>query len=182
MGRSKSRSLSTARSAARASAQQVSGGPGSSSAIGAITARPRPAASRRSDHFKVSLTTSGARWCLGRGLHLDSSFKLEARSLREAVMPDVLRQNAPPVANDFLRSADLSPDEIDLVRNLVGHTIAAVECGLICETLAWRGGNRTHAANVLGISVRGLRNKIHLYECMGVSLCVPNRGLICAYC
>jgi hypothetical protein len=23
-------------------------------------------------------------------------------------------------------------------------------CGLICETLAWRGGNRTHAANVLG--------------------------------
>ena len=50
-------------------------------------------------------------------------------------MPEVLRQNAPPVANDFLRSAGLSPDEIDLVRNLVGHTIAAVECGLICETL-----------------------------------------------
>ena len=46
-------------------------------------------------------------------------------------MPDVLRQNAPPVANDFLHSAGLSPDEIDLVRKLVGHTIAAVECGLI---------------------------------------------------
>ena len=82
-------------------------------------------------------------------------------------MPDVLRQNAPPVAKDFLRSASLSPDELDLVRELVGHTIAAVECGLICETLAWRGGKRTHAANVLGISVRGLRNKIHLYVCMG---------------
>jgi DNA-binding protein Fis len=80
-----------------------------------------------------------------------------------AAMPEVLRQNAPPVANDFLRSAGLSPDEIDLVRKLVGHTIAAVECGLVCETLAWRGGNRTHTANVLGISIRALRNKLHLY-------------------
>ena len=84
-------------------------------------------------------------------------------------MPEVLRQNAPPVASDFLRSAGLSSDEIDLVRKLVGHTIAAVECGLICETLAWRG-NRTHAANVLGISIRALRNKIHLYKNMGISL------------
>ena len=91
-------------------------------------------------------------------------------------MPDVLRQNAPPVANDFLRLAGLSPDKIDLVRKLVGHTIAAVECGLICETLAWRGGNRTHAANVLGISIRALRNKIHLYKHMGISLSEPNSG------
>ena len=93
-------------------------------------------------------------------------------------MPEVLRQNAPPVASDFLRSAGLSPDEIDLVRKLVGHTIAAVECGLICETLAWRGGNRTHTANALGISIRALRNKLHLYKRMGVSLPEPSRGLI----
>jgi DNA-binding protein Fis len=93
-------------------------------------------------------------------------------------MPEVLRQNAPPVANDFLRSAGLSPDEIDLVRKLVGHTIAAVECGLICETLAWRGGNRTHAANVLGISIRALRNKLNLYKRIGVSLTEPSRGLV----
>jgi len=93
-------------------------------------------------------------------------------------MPDVLRQSAPPVVNDSLRSAGLSPGEIDLVRKLVGHTIAAVECGLICETLACRGGNRTHAANVLGISIRALRNKLHLYKRMGVSLSEPNRGPI----
>ena len=91
-------------------------------------------------------------------------------------MPDVLRQTAPPVANDFYRSAGLSPDEIDLFRKLVGHTITAVECGLICETLAWRGGNRTHAANVLGISVRGLRNKLHLYGHMGVSYLNQTEG------
>ncbi len=62
-------------------------------------------------------------------------------------MPDVLREYAPPVANDFVRSG-LSPNEIDLVRKLVGHTIAAVECGLICETIAWRGGNRMAPAKV----------------------------------
>jgi DNA-binding NtrC family response regulator len=93
-------------------------------------------------------------------------------------MPEVVRQSAPPVANDFLRSAGFSPDEIDLVRKLVGHTIAAVECGLICETLAWRGGNRTHTANVLGISIRALRNKLHLYKRMDVSLSEPSRGPI----
>jgi DNA-binding NtrC family response regulator len=101
---------------------------------------------------------------------------LEARSLREAVMPEVLRQNAPQVAHDSLRSAGLSLDEIALVRKLVGHTVAAVECGLICETLAWRGGNRTHAANVLGISIRALRNKIHLYKHMGIGLSEPSSG------
>lgn len=137
-----------------------------------------PRAAPRPGHFKILLTTSGARWCLGRGAASRfDGFKLEARSLREAVMPEVLRQNALPVVNDFLRSAGLSADEIDLVRKLVGHTIAAVECGLICETLAWRGGNRTHAANVLGISIRALRNKIHLYKRMGISLSEPSRGL-----
>jgi DNA-binding protein Fis len=101
---------------------------------------------------------------------------LKARSLRETVMPEVLRQNAPQVAHDFLRSADLSLDEIEHVRKLVGQTIAAVECGLICETLAWWGGNRTHTANILGISIRTLRNKIHLYEHMGISLAAPTSG------
>jgi DNA-binding protein Fis len=91
-------------------------------------------------------------------------------------MPEVLRQNAPQVAHDFLRSADLSLDEIEHFRKLVGQTIAAVECGLICETLAWLGGNRTHAANILGISIRTLRNKIHLYEHMGISLAAPTSG------
>jgi hypothetical protein len=44
-------------------------------------------------------------------------------------MPEVLRQNAPQVAHDSLRSAGLSLDEIALVRKLVGHTVAAVLAG-----------------------------------------------------
>ena len=47
---------------------------------------------------------------------------------------------------------------------LVGRTVADVERELILETLRHRGGNRTHAANMLGISIRTLRNKLNEYS------------------
>ena len=48
-------------------------------------------------------------------------------------------------------------------RNLVGRTVAEVERDLILETLKHCLGNRTHAANILGISIRTLRNKLNEY-------------------
>lgn len=47
---------------------------------------------------------------------------------------------------------------------LVGQTVAAVEKTLILGTLDHCLGNRTHAANILGISLRTLRNKLNLYK------------------
>lgn len=47
---------------------------------------------------------------------------------------------------------------------LIGKTIAAMEKELILETLAHCAGNKTHAATILGISIRTLRNKLHEYE------------------
>lgn len=46
---------------------------------------------------------------------------------------------------------------------LVGRTVADVEKDLIIGTLSHCLGNRTHAANILGISIRTLRNKLNLY-------------------
>jgi two-component system response regulator FlrC len=46
---------------------------------------------------------------------------------------------------------------------LVGRTIGAVEKDLIINTLDHCLGNRTHAANILGISIRTLRNKLNEY-------------------
>ncbi len=46
----------------------------------------------------------------------------------------------------------------------VGKTVAEVEKDLIIETLDHCLGNRTHAANILGISLRTLRNKLNLYK------------------
>lgn len=46
---------------------------------------------------------------------------------------------------------------------LIGRTVASVEKELILNTLAHCAGNRTHAANILGISIRTLRNKLKEY-------------------
>lgn len=48
--------------------------------------------------------------------------------------------------------------------SLVGRTVAEVEKDLILGTLDHCLGNRTHAANILGISLRTLRNKLNLYK------------------
>jgi two-component system response regulator FlrC len=61
-------------------------------------------------------------------------------------------------------------------RALVGRTVAEVERDLILETLKHCLGNRTHAANVLGISIRTLRNKLNEYSADGLSVPPPGGG------
>ncbi|MDQ0466166.1 DNA-binding NtrC family response regulator [Caulobacter ginsengisoli] len=62
-------------------------------------------------------------------------------------------------------------------RNFVGSTVAEVEQQLILDTLSHCLGNRTHAANILGISIRTLRNKLKEYSEAGVSVPAPQGGL-----
>jgi DNA-binding NtrC family response regulator len=54
------------------------------------------------------------------------------------------------------------------VETLIGRTIADVERDMILNTLGHCLGNRTHAANILGISIRTLRNKLNQYKDEGV--------------
>jgi DNA-binding NtrC family response regulator len=56
------------------------------------------------------------------------------------------------------------------VENLIGRTIADVERTMILNTLDHCLGNRTHAANILGISIRTLRNKLNQYRDEGVDV------------
>ena len=62
------------------------------------------------------------------------------------------------------------------VTGLVGRTVADVERDLIIETLQHCLGNRTHAANILGISIRTLRNKLKQYSEEGVAIPPPGAG------
>jgi DNA-binding NtrC family response regulator len=62
------------------------------------------------------------------------------------------------------------------VRLLVGRTVAEVERELIIDTLAHCLGNRTHAANVLGISIRTLRNKLKQYSSAGAAVPAPGEA------
>ena len=48
--------------------------------------------------------------------------------------------------------------------DLVGTALCDVERYLIMGTLDKVGGNRTHAAQILGITSRTIRNKLHQYE------------------
>jgi DNA-binding NtrC family response regulator len=60
-----------------------------------------------------------------------------------------------------------------VTRALVGRTVADVERDLILETLKHCLGNRTHTANILGISIRTLRNKLNEYTSDGVPVPPP---------
>ena len=63
-----------------------------------------------------------------------------------------------------------------VTRALVGRTVADVERDLILETLEHCLGNRTHAANILGISIRTLRNKLNEYADEGMPVPPPGGG------
>jgi two-component system, response regulator FlrC len=59
---------------------------------------------------------------------------------------------------------------------LVGRTVAEVERRLIIDTLQHCLGNRTHAATILGISIRTMRNKLRQYSDEGFSVPMPGEG------
>jgi Fis family transcriptional regulator len=68
---------------------------------------------------------------------------------------------------------DFAPDA-SATEALVGLPVADVERDLILATLRQTEGNRTHAANVLGISIRTMRNKLREYAETGAE--IPSAG------
>src|SRR6476659_9149696 len=75
---------------------------------------------------------------------------------------------------DVAAHAAIAAEQV--TRNLVGRTVAEVERDLILETLKHCLGNRTHAANILGISIRTLRNKLNEYAADGSPIPPPHGG------
>ncbi|WBV44551.1 sigma-54 dependent transcriptional regulator [Pseudoroseomonas cervicalis] len=62
------------------------------------------------------------------------------------------------------------------IEALVGRRMEEVERDLILGTLAHCLGNRTRAAEVLGISIRALRNKLQDYRALGLAVPAPGEG------
>jgi DNA-binding NtrC family response regulator len=92
----------------------------------------------------------------------------------EAILaPDGGRLNEPHKPPAVAHAA-LAAEQV--TRALVGRTVADVERNLILETLKHCLGNRTHAANILGISIRTLRNKLNEYADDGVPVPPPGGG------
>ncbi|MGX1198941.1 sigma-54-dependent transcriptional regulator FlbD [Parvibaculum sp. MBR-TMA-1.3b-4.2] len=91
-------------------------------------------------------------------------------------LPDGSRIDTTPQADVALRAAAVADAT---ARSFVGKTVAEVEQNLILDTLDHCLGNRTHAANILGISIRTLRNKLKEYSEQGVR--VPQPGELRAH-
>ncbi len=79
-----------------------------------------------------------------------------------------------PDAFDFTGSGGLGTQASGA--GLVGRTVADVERDLIIDTLKHTLGNRTHAAKILGISIRTLRNKLNAYVQDGMAVPAPGAG------
>lgn len=89
-----------------------------------------------------------------------------------APMPAPVGQPAAPVQPAADSAAVSGGAGVDLV----GRTVADVERQLIIDTLSHCLGNRTHAANILGISIRTLRNKLKIYADEGVAVPPPGEA------
>ena len=110
------------------------------------------------------------------------------RELENAIHRAVLLSVGPEIDETAIRLPDGKPLQLDalaqtanraaeaadaVARSFVGQTVAEVEQQLILDTLVHCVGNRTHAANILGISIRTLRNKLKEYSESGVLVPAP---------
>jgi DNA-binding NtrC family response regulator len=112
-----------------------------------------------------------------------------SESLRQALVRHAWRGNVRELENTMHRAVLLARGEeigaeailqaspksasAGSTGGLVGRTVAEVERDLILETLQHCLGNRTHAANILGISIRTLRNKLQQYRQEGLAVPAP---------
>ena len=107
---------------------------------------------------------------LHRAVLLSTGGEIEEYAIR---LPDGAPLSAQPGA-DAARVASIAAEAVS--RGFVGQTVAAMEQQLILDTLSHCFGNRTHAANILGISIRTLRNKLKEYMDAGVAVPPPQQG------
>jgi len=96
----------------------------------------------------------------------------------EVIGPDAIAMPDGTGLSEVVATASLAAQAAqtaeNIARSMVGRTVADVERDLILDTLDHVLGNRTHAANILGISIRTLRNKLNQYMDEGIP--VPGPG------
>jgi two-component system response regulator FlrC len=120
---------------------------------------------------------AGHRWpgnvrelenAIHRAVLLSSGPEIEDAAVR---LPDGQPLSPGDAGSRAAQAASLAAETVS--RAFVGQTVAAMEQQLIIDTLSHCFGNRTHAANLLGISIRTLRNKLKEYTEAGVAVPAP---------
>ena len=100
------------------------------------------------------------------------------RELENTLHRGVLLSTAGVIGPDAIRlhGSAASATTASVPINMVGRTVSDVERDLIIDTLEHCLGNRTHAATILGISIRTLRNKLKLYNQEGYAVPLAGEG------
>ncbi len=136
-----------------------------------------------SEHFidKYAEANGVAPLPLSKGAEkklLSHTWPGNVRELENTIHRAVLLANGDEINEDAvaIHSALSSTAAAPARGGLVGHTVAEVERDLIIDTLGHCLGNRTHAANILGISIRTLRNKLKQYTQQGFQVPMPGES------
>jgi DNA-binding NtrC family response regulator len=95
-------------------------------------------------------------------------------STGDAIEADAIELSSPSSSTPSSPTLHGSPGGIP---GLVGQRMEDVERDLILQTLSHTLGNRTHAASILGISIRALRNKLRDYAAAGAHVPAPPTGV-----
>ncbi|WP_086643013.1 sigma-54 dependent transcriptional regulator [Acetobacter sp. DsW_063] len=109
-------------------------------------------------------------------------WKGNVRELENAVHRAVLLSSGDVINVEDFNAAEISSSvksekSIINTNSWVGNSVDDVEQALILDTLTYTDGNRTHAASILGISIRALRNKLRNYAEKGANVPRPSLGL-----
>jgi DNA-binding NtrC family response regulator len=103
------------------------------------------------------------------------------RELENAIHRAVLLATGDRIEPDDIETTDQAglprPAAAVQAPGLVGRRIEDVEREMILRTLEHTLGNRTHAAMILGISIRALRNKLRDYAAAGCAVPPPTVGV-----
>lgn len=109
------------------------------------------------------------------------SWRGNVRELENAVHRAVLLADGTEIGIAAIElgppAATMQVSTVGGITSLVGRKMQEVERDLIIETLGHTLGNRTHAATILGISIRALRNKLRDYTAQGVQVPPPAAGV-----
>ncbi len=108
------------------------------------------------------------------------SWRGNVRELENTMHRAVLLAGGDCIDADAIELAgDHAPAETAVANSngFVGRRMEEVERDVIIGTLNHTAGNRTHAAVILGISIRALRNKLRDYSAQGVAVPRPAVGV-----
>ena len=125
---------------------------------------------------------------LSRAAHLrlaGYAWRGNVRELENTIHRAVLLAQGPEIEAEAVeigspsvpKSAAPAPATQAGISSLVGRRMEEVERDLILETLVHTLGNRTHAATILDISIRALRNQLRDYAAQGLAVPPPAAGI-----